>query len=230
MRQKTASGIPGLDNVLFGGLPQGNTTIVEGGPGTGKTTLGIQFLLEGIKKHNEPGIFITFEEFPDQIYEDMNLFDWDLRKLEKENKLRVIGLSPEVLMHQMVKPDGLFEEMIKEIGSKRIVIDSISLLKYLNGNERKNFCTLRNVLRKHGLTSILLQEQSGLTSGTASVEHFVFDGYIRLAMKARFHTLRKRTIEVLKMRGTRITEGEHRYRILDNGLFVQKSSLLSRIM
>lgn len=230
MRQKTASGIPGLDNVLFGGFPQGSTIIVEGGPGTGKTTFGIQFLLEGIRKQNEPGIFITFEEFPEQIYEDMKIFNWDLRKLEQENNLRVIGLSPEILMDQMVKPDGLFEEMIKEIDCKRIVIDSISLLKYVNGNERKVLYTLRNVLRKHGLTSILIQEQSAFMSGNASVEHFVFDGYLRLAMKKRFRTLRKRTIEVLKMRGTRIAEGEHHYRILDYGLYVQKRSLISRLM
>ncbi|MBP1948073.1 ATPase domain-containing protein [Virgibacillus litoralis] len=230
MRQKTVSGIPGLDNVLFGGFPQGNTIIVEGGPGTGKTTFGIQFLLEGIRKHNEPGIFITFEEFPEQIYEDMKLFNWDLRKLEQENKLRVVGLSPETLIDQMVKPGGLFEELIKEIDCKRVVIDSISLIKYVNGDERKMLYTIRNVLRKHGLTSILLQEQSPLKSETASVEHFVFDGYIRLAIKTRFNTLRKRTIEVLKMRGTRTADGEHPYRILDNGLYVQKMSLLSRFM
>src|SRR5690606_21329073 len=99
-----STGIAGLDKILDGGMPKGTAVILEGPPGTGKTTIGIQFLYEGIIRDNETGIFITFEEFPDQIYKDMKSFGWDLRDLERKNKLRIIGLSPDILVEQMMMP------------------------------------------------------------------------------------------------------------------------------
>ncbi|KKB35620.1 RAD55 family ATPase [Bacillus thermotolerans] len=130
-----STGIAGLDKILDGGMPKGTAVILEGPPGTGKTTIGIQFLYEGIIRDNETGIFITFEEFPDQIYKDMKSFGWDLRDLERKNKLRIIGLSPDILVEQMMMPDGLFEQTVKELDCKRLVIDSISLFRYLDGEE-----------------------------------------------------------------------------------------------
>ncbi|MFC4023934.1 ATPase domain-containing protein [Oceanobacillus longus] len=225
---QSATGINGLDSILGGGLPKGSAIIVEGAPGTGKTTLGIQFLYNGIKQYNENGIIITFEEFPEQIYADMEHFGWDLKALERQNKMRVISLSPETLIGQMLTPNGLFEQMVNEINCKRIVIDSISLLKFLNRNSeikgREILYTLRNILRKFKLTSLLIQEQADLDSNHVPFEHFIFDGLIRLSLKEHLQLFRQRTLEVLKMRGSSILEGEHIYRITEKGIYVVLAS------
>lgn len=216
-----SSGIQGLDYILYGGFPQGSSIIVEGSPGTGKTTLGFQFLHNGAVYGNEPGIYITFEELPKQLYSDMLSFGWDLRQLEKNNKLRVICISPEVLLEQMMTPGGLFERMVNEIQCRRVVIDSISLFQY--GSEREDLhrqaiYSLRNILRKYSLTSLLIREQTHTGSGEIPFENYVADGVIRLSLQAHLQKYRKRTLEVLKMRGSRIMDGEHIYRFTQQGI------------
>ncbi|QDP39545.1 ATPase domain-containing protein [Radiobacillus deserti] len=221
IERQVKTGVDGLDRILFGGIPQGNTVLVEGRPGAGKTILGMQFLYYGSVHYNEPGIYITFEEFPDQIYKDMKQFGWDIQKLEKENKLRVITLSPEVLMDQIMKPDGLFDRLVKEIGCKRIVVDSISLFQYYYSSQidqRKVIYTLRNTLRKYGLTSILLKEIASVEEENISFVNYLVDGVISLNLTPHFENYRKRILEITKMRGSKIQEGEHLYRITENGL------------
>ncbi|MDF2903790.1 MAG: circadian clock protein KaiC [Bacillus sp. (in: firmicutes)] len=217
----TKSGIDGLDQLLNGGLPVGSTVLVEGLPGTGKTILGMQFLFHGAVEEDESGIFITFEELPDQLYNEMQDFGWDLRELEKQNKLRVICLSPEVLIEQIEKPNGLIEQMINEINCKRIVIDSISLYQFGSDDlmkSRKTIYSLRNVLRKYKITSLLISELNSSDQGNVPFVNYLVDGVIRLSLKNLMNDFRKRTLEVLKMRGCRIQEGEHIYRISENGI------------
>ncbi|GLB60533.1 ATPase domain-containing protein [Cytobacillus sp. NCCP-133] len=225
---KVSTGIRGLDKVLDGGIPQGSAVVLEGAPGTGKTTLGMQFLYKGIVDHNEPGIFFTFEEFPDQIYEDMKSYGWDLKDLERKNMLRVIGISPDILLEQMVANDGLFEQLVREIDGKRIVIDSISLFEYLSNEAgekgRSILYTVRNIVRKFGLTSLFIQEDDNLDKSKIPFEHFIADGVIRLSLKEHMNIYRKRTLEVTKMRGTKIKEGEHIYQITDSGIYLLLAS------
>ncbi|WP_085504917.1 ATPase domain-containing protein [Thalassobacillus devorans] len=224
MQKQITTGIHGLDTILSGGIPAQSTVIIDGAPGTGKTTLGVQFLYEGIAQKDEAGILITFEEFPDQIYDDMkSSFGWDLMKQEKAGKLRVIGMSPDIFMEQLLEPDGLMEQMIREIECKRIVIDSISLFRYLakedSFDERRLLYQLRNILRKFGLVSLLIQERSDLNISHVPDSYFIVDGVIRLNVRAHLDVFRKRTLEVVKMRGTRVIEGEHTYKITDRGLY-----------
>ncbi|MDQ0255671.1 circadian clock protein KaiC [Evansella vedderi] len=220
MTSYTATGIDGLDYILNGGFPAGSSILLDGAPGTGKTILGMQFLYEGAMK-GEPGIYITFEEFPEQIYNEMHAFGWDIKALEMENILRVICLSPEILIDQMKQPNGLFEQLIKEINCKRIVIDSLNLLYF--GIEdlvekRKTIYTLRNILRKNTLTSILIHEQTSINKHNIPIVSYIVDGVIRLLLQDHQTMYRKRTLEVLKMRGTKIREGEHIYRINNSGV------------
>lgn len=217
----TPSGMEGLDQILYGGLPRGSAIIVEGAPGTGKTTLGTQFLYYGAVQFDEPGIYITFEEFPQQIYQDMKAFDWDLRTLEKQNKLRVISIKPDTLLQEMKRPNGLFEQLVQEIQCQRIVIDSVSLFRYLSHSPDENRDTLymlRNILRKHSLTALLLSERNHVQDEQIPFEHYVADGVIRLSLTEQMTKYRKRTLEILKMRGSKIIEGEHIYRITENGI------------
>jgi circadian clock protein KaiC len=221
MTKYTTTGIEGLDYILSGGFPTGSTVLINGAPGTGKTILGMQFLYDGAITHNEPGIYITFEQFPEQIYEDMNAFGWDIKTLEKENKLRVVCISPDVLLEQMRQPNGLFEQIIQEINCKRIVIDSLNLLYFGMENqvqERTTINTLRNILRKNSLTSILIHEHTSLNREDTSFVSYVVDGVVKLTLQEHNIIYRKRTLEVLKMRGRKIKEGEHIYRLNNSGI------------
>ncbi|QGR00289.1 circadian clock protein KaiC [Paenibacillus psychroresistens] len=221
--QAISTGIKGLDFILNGGFAKGATVIVEGQPGTGKTTLGMQFLYHGAKYQGESGIYITFEELPEQIYADMLQFGWDIKQLEAEGKLRVLCISPDVLMEQMIEPNGLFEQIIRQMNCKRIVIDSISLFKYVVAfaqSIRPTIYRLRNILRKFSLTALLIREQTEEEGAFPPFENYVFDGVIRLKLKPYMETYRIRTLEVLKMRGRQITEGEHAYRITNEGIYL----------
>lgn len=221
MQEKTSTGVKGLDYILYGGVPKGSSIVLEGEPGTGKTTVAFQFLYHGAVHCNEPGIYVTFEELPEQLYEDMMEFGWDLKQLERNNQLRVICISPEVFMAQLMEPNGLLEQMINQLGCKRIAIDSISLFKYGMENEKQHrqiIYTIRNILRKHSLTSFLIQEQSHTDGAIVPFENYVVDGVIRLTLQDHLGKFRKRTLEVKKMRGTNMIEGEHIYRITEEGI------------
>lgn len=214
------TGVRGLDVLMDGGFPQGATVIVEGAPGTGKTTLGMQFLHQGAVRDGEAGIYITFEELPDQLYRDMLAFGWDLRKLEAEGLLRVISMTPDIFLEQMTEPGGLIEKLIVDLGCKRIVIDSISLFRYGTANQeehRRTLYRLRNILRKFELTSVLIKER-GTMNEESGFEAYLSDGYIQLQLKQQMEKYRVRTLEILKMRGRRIREGEHIYRLTDHGI------------
>ena len=89
------TGIVGVDKILADkGIPRGHTVLVSGGPGSGKTTFAVQFLYAGIAEHRENGVYVTLDEEPADIKKNMSKFNWDLEKLETENKLRFINVSP----------------------------------------------------------------------------------------------------------------------------------------
>ena len=110
--------IKGLDEMLHGGFLPQTANLVEGPPGTGKSTLGMQFIYNGIRYHNEPGLIVTFEEFPQQYYRDAEGFGWDFRKLEREGKLRVIMTSPEVSRSDLESVGGTIETLAREMGAR----------------------------------------------------------------------------------------------------------------
>jgi circadian clock protein KaiC len=98
---RIATGIEGLDRMTGGGFVERSANLVEGAPGTGKTTLGLQFLIKGIEERGEAGLYVTFEEFPAQLYNDAARMGWDLRKYEAEGQLRIRFTTPMELLHSL---------------------------------------------------------------------------------------------------------------------------------
>ncbi len=201
---RVRTGIEGLDQLLFGGFLRGDAILVAGAPGTGKTSLGMQFLYNGITRYQEPGIFITFEEFPKRIYRDADSFGWDFRGLEDQGKLKVLFTSPEVLQQDIVRDQGLVNEMIAEIGAMRVVVDSISHLRDA-GQDPRHFreavYRLVNALKRESLTAMLVREAWEQEEIGSGAEEFVADGLIMLT-RAYVGGHHMRFIEVIKSRGS----------------------------
>ncbi len=202
---RVKTGIEGLDELLCGGFLQGDAILVAGAPGSGKTSLGMQFLYNGITKYQENGLFITFEEFPQRIYRDASNYGWDFRALEEQGKLKVLFTSPEVLQQDIVRDQGLVNEMIAEIGARRVVVDSVSHLQDTSGHDHGRFREavygLANALKRESLTAMLLRELREAEAVGTSPEEFVADGLIVLT-RSYVGNSHMRFIEVLKSRGT----------------------------
>jgi circadian clock protein KaiC len=125
---RVPTGVTQLDKMLHGGIMRGDVTLVVGSPGTGKTTLGTHFLYNGAKKYNEPGLMVTFEELPRQIYRDALNMGMDLKKLEAKKKLKILCTTPSVLQKMKGKSNYL-DELINELKVKRVFVDSLSLFE-----------------------------------------------------------------------------------------------------
>ena len=146
---RVATGIPGFDELVEGGLPEGRAFLVSGGTGTGKTIFATQFLINGAKM-NEPGVYLTLDERPDLIREDMLRFGWNLRSFEDKGLLKIVDGTMAKLGipsdEEFSLPatgfdlDKLLLELmraIKKIRAKRVVIDSIPALGLNFDNEHE---------------------------------------------------------------------------------------------
>src|SRR5438552_18200145 len=151
---RNRTGILELDEMLRGGFMDKDAVMIAGSAGTGKTTLALEYLVNGATKFGEPGIYLTFEQLPDQIYRDAENFGWDLKKLEEQDKFRLVCTSPDLLL----EPDGagqLLESTIKEIRPRRMVIDSLNHLEmYLprGGDMSKEAYRILNYVKTKGIS------------------------------------------------------------------------------
>jgi len=216
------TGVEGLDDITRGGFVEGDSVLVAGSPGTGKTSLGMQFLYSGITKYNEPGFFITFEEFPQQIYRDALSFGWDFRRLEEEDKLRVLFTSPELMQQDIQRQEGLVPQMIREINARRVVVDSITHLRRLTddpGEFREMIYGVINALKREGLTSMLIRELVESEVPGSGSEEYIADSVIYLT-RENVDGQRMRFLEVIKSRGTHHLPGRCLFFIHDEGVRV----------
>src|SRR3974390_461113 len=132
--ERVKTGIIGLDDMLGGGFLSQSANLVEGAPGTGKSTLGMQYIYSGIAQYDQPGLILTFEEFAQQYYDDAASFGWDFHALEAANKIRVIMTSPEVSYADLGGVDSRIHDLINEVGAQRILVDSLSHFDRLSGD------------------------------------------------------------------------------------------------
>jgi circadian clock protein KaiC len=220
--ERVKTDIKGLDEMLQGGFLPQTANLVEGPPGTGKSTLGMQYIYNGIRYHNEPGLIVTFEEFPQQYYRDAEGFGWDFRQLEREGKLRVIMTSPEVSRADLESVGGTIETLAREMGARRVLVDSISHFDQLTEDPielRSVVYGFINALKREGLTSILTRESPVLLGGDEedNAIAFVVDSYTLLRYVEMDSAIRKALL-VLKLRGSDHAKDIRQFEITDQGL------------
>ena len=224
--ERVKTGIPGLDEMLHGGFLSQTANLVEGAPGTGKSTLGMQFIYNGITKCDEPGLIITFEEFPQQYYHDAESFGWDFRKLEAQGRLKVIMTSPEVTRHDLESVGGMIETMVNETGARRILVDSLSQFERLTTDPielRSLQYGFINALKREGLTSVLTRESLALFGQVEDGENdlaFIADSYLLLRYVEIESAVRKALL-VLKLRGSDHAKDIRQFEITSHGIEVQ---------
>ncbi|MBI1878860.1 MAG: ATPase [Chloroflexi bacterium] len=222
---RVKTGITGLDEMMGGGFLRGTANLVEGAPGTGKTTLGMQFIYNGIVQANEPGLIITFEEFPQQYYHDAAAFGWDFLDLEKKGLLKVIMTSPEVSRLDIESVGGMIENSVNQMGAQRVVVDSITHFARLTQEPielRSLEFSFINALKRQGLTSVFTRENAVLLGESTENTDigFVVDSYLMLRYVEIESTMRKALL-VLKMRGSDHAKDIRQFDITGQGFEVQ---------
>ena len=215
-----------LDAMLHGGFLPGSANLVEGAPGTGKSTLGMQFIQHGITALNEPGIILTFEEFPQQYYRDARNFGWDFAAHEQNNMLRVMMTSPEVTRADLQRINGRLEGLVYETGARRMLVDSLSHFERLTTDPvelRQLIYEFINGLKRLGLTTLLTRENAALLGETPDSEEdlaFVVDSYILLRY-VEIQSAVHKALLVLKLRGSDHDKDIRQYAITPQGLEVR---------
>ena len=219
---RIATGIPGLDKLLGGGLPRNQLVLLTGTSGTGKTTLSCQYIYTGATQFNENAVYLSFEEPADTIKENMKLFGWDFARLEKAGKVVFIRYDP----YKIEDAFNTLETAIREIGATRVIVDSVSALGLYIRDEadlRKAIFDLSISLRRLNVTAILTSEivQGGKAQNISryGIEEFVTDSVLVLYYE-RAHSVFSRGLQVWKLRGSTHSTSIHPYKIGSSGFSV----------
>jgi len=225
---KTKTGITGLDEITFGGIPQGRTTLICGGPGCGKTLFCVEFLVNGATRYKEPGVFITFEEKAEELIKNVASLGHDLEKLQEQKKLRIDHVHierGEIEETGEYDLDGLFirlEHSINSIGAKRVVLDTIENLFAGLTNEgilRAELRRLFHWLKEKGVTAIVTGEQGEGTLTRHGLEEYVSDCVILLDHRV-INQISTRRLRVVKYRGSAHGTNEFPFLIDEEGISV----------
>ena len=235
--ERVKTGIKGLDELIEGGLPRGYGFLLLGGPGTGKTTFGVQYLYKGLTDYGENGMYVTFDEPPYSITTNSQRYGWNVADAEKQGTFAYVDVSPikrEAKATTFVPPSlgqnflgaekfkiddviNAIKEVKKKVNAKRCVIDSISALtlQYRDDFEiRQQTLRLIKELTEMDLTTIMLAEnpEDRQDMTRFGAEAFLAQGVIVLHMY-RVEESNVKALEVRKMRGAKHTDRLCPYRI-----------------
>lgn len=232
------TGIPGVDKILGEkGIPRGHTVMISGGPGSGKTTFGIQFLYIGATQYDESGVFVTLDEDPEEIKKNMLNYGWDLRKLEKEKKLVFINISPvriapsetagliQIGMKEfrLIKLLEAINQGVKEVDAKRVIIDPVTIFTLQYPNEVERIYAMKDLIRdlkRRKCTNLLISELKGTGwEREHQFEEYLAQGVILLRTFLKDSRV-IRVFQVEKMRGLAIDNQPRPYDISANGIEV----------
>ena len=225
--ERIKSGVEGLDEILHGGLIEGRTYLVAGGPGAGKTILCMQFLMEGVK-NNERGFYVALEEQAQELKEDMSSFGWDLQRIKILDTMQDLasGIWAIKTTTPLGKPEMNLKTLVEAMRNiilsykpKRIVVDSLTSIRMLyesHAEIRREILGFLNFLETTGCTTLLTAESIGQD---VTMEEFLTSGVIKI------HSIdndgeRIGAISVQKMRGSNFDKHMRPMKITNNGVVV----------
>jgi circadian clock protein KaiC len=229
---KLPTGIAGLDHITEGGLPRGRSTLVAGTAGSAKTVFATQFLAAGIQEFGEAGVFVTFEDGVDDIRRNMRGFGWDIEGWEREGKWAFVDASPHPESEEVIVGEydlgGLMARIqgaVERVGARRVSLDSLNAL-FVQYREhallRGELFRITRLVKAMGVTVVFTGERTEEYGEVSrhGLEEFVADNVVilrNLLMDER----RRRTIELLKMRGAPHQRGEFPFTVTpDRGIVV----------
>ena len=224
---KCPTGIEGLDQITEGGLPKNRTILVTGSAGSGKTLLGLDFLIKGAEKYNEPGIFVSFDETEEELYQDVASLNLNLQELVSQKKIHIehVVLSRRDIQESDFNLEGIFirlELAINSIGAKRVVLDSIeSLFAGLtdSGVLRVEITRLFRWLKDKKVTAIITGEPGEEFYTRHGLEEYISDCVIFLDNRVS-EQISIRRIRIIKYRGSNHGTNEYPFVIDKDGLSV----------
>jgi len=228
--RKASTGVAGLDEMLGGGFPEGHVVLVTGLPGTGKTCLGLEFLLAGVAR-GEKGVFLSLEEDVPQLLASARQFRWPVDSAVEQKLLQIVRLDPRETKQSLHRVQGELGKELTSLGAKRIVLDSVSLLNMLSDDEpsrRATLFALAGACRDAGATTVLTAEADPLHPEVSrdGLSEYVADGVVVLGY-ARGADGRRvgLSLRVLKMRRTAHARTVQPYVIGPNGLVVDAKAV-----
>jgi len=222
--KKLETGITGFDYVSLGGLPHGRTTLLSGTAGSAKTIFAAQFLAMGVMNYNENVVFVTFEESPEEIIRNTKSFGWDVTNWVNEGKWAFVDASPQPEEEKSFAGEFDFgallariEHAVKKVNAKRVSMDSLGAVftQFTQASiVRKELFRIASLLRRLEVTSLLTSERTTEYGDIAryGVEEFVADNVIILRNSLEDEK-RRRTVEILKFRGTTHQKGEYPFTV-----------------
>ena len=227
---KVPTGVAGLDEMLGGGFPAGHVVLVTGLPGTGKTCLALQFLLEGTR-HGEKAVFLSLEEDVPQLLETGRQFGWPVDAAVDKGLLKLVRLDPKETRQSLHRIQGELGQELTSLGAKRIVLDSVSLLNMLSDDEasrRSTLFALAGACRASGATTVLTAEADPLHPEVSrdGLSEYVADGVLVLGYRTALDGRRVGlALRVLKMRRTAHVRSVQPYAIGAAGLSVDAKAV-----
>jgi circadian clock protein KaiC len=227
---KTPTGVPGLDEVLYGGLPHGRTTLLCGGPGSGKTMLGMQILLQGVLEFNENAVCLAFEENEEELAANVKNLGYDLRSLIAQKRLSIDYISVdrnEIEEAGAYDLEGLFVRLdyaIRSVNAKRVLLDSLEYLFSGLSNEgvvRSEIRRLFRWLKERGITAVVTAEASPMETQFTrwGLEEYAADCVIFLDHRVT-EQISTRRVRVVKYRGTPHGTNEYPFLLDEQGVSV----------
>ena len=226
--QKEPTGIPGFDEITGGGLPQGRPTLICGSAGAGKTLFAMEFLVKGTMLHNQPGVFMSFEETDEELSKNVASLGFDVKQLIAEKKLLldyVFIERSEIEETGEYDLEGLFLRLgyaIDTIGAKRVVLDTLEALFSALPNEAIIRAELRRLfrwLKDKGVTAVITCERGDGTLTRYGLEEYVADCVILLDHRVH-NQISTRRMRIVKYRGTSHGTNEYPFLIDEQGFSV----------
>jgi len=248
---RSQTSIPGFDELVEGGLPKGASILVCGGPGTGKTIFSQQYLINGATKHNEKGLFISFEQRENDIKNQAKQFGWNIEELEKKGLIKIISIPVHKITSKTINE---IKNIIKKEKIKRLVIDSLSTL-IINAPiyAKSSNLSMEDVIGENVMfsppiignylvqkflysfidqlkdltecTTLLIGEadQTGKNISRDTLSEFACDGIVLINFESLGGEF-SRSLIIRKMRQTKNNDDVHPLEISSNGLIIHRTA------